>query len=287
MVFSKKLFISILCCMAMSAHAVFFRGERFVDRHGNSIECFGDLHIPCSKPSVTRNQQKKILEYAGDYNAFVIVEDMNARYEESGLTHAYDIDTTCTTPLDNLSTQCDAAGIDCCNVEFRELSAASLAGFPIPACDTVRALNKAISEIAHYTDCSSLDAYYKQTLGAVLGKNKSLIQELQQTDYSLCDYCQSLCTHAQERINLFDVALIDARILHALYEQKEKQTIFVCAGANHLQRIKPLLHKMGYVSLGVMQNDVIMRKKNLIDHRSALSIDAYFDHYQTQTHEFF
>lgn len=282
MIFSRKLLFSILCFIAMPVHAIFFRGERFVDRHGNSIECFGDLHIPCNKSSVTRNQQMQLINYACESDAFVIVEDMNARYEESRLTEFYDIDITCTTPLDNLSTQCDAAGIDCCNVEFRELSAASLAGFPIPACDTLLPFNQVVSEVLRYNDCHVLKAYNWQTLSTLLSKNQSLINQLQNVDSSLGEYCQSMCAQARDKINLFDVSLIDLRILHAIYENRKRSKIFVCAGANHIERIIPTLRKLGYRSVSSVKKDILMQSKDFIDADSAISLTTYFKQTELQ-----
>jgi hypothetical protein len=276
--FLTKAFYLVLCFCAISVQGIFYRGERFVHRNGNIIECFGDIHIPCEDPSLVHQQQNDILAYAKDHNAHVIVEDMNARYEQNGFDSMWDVDVSCTMPLDSLSTQCDAIGIDSSNVEFRELSAASLAGFPISAQQTIRSFNNIVNEIYAYNDTHFLNAYYWRTLTNVVNQHKQLINSLESSRCTLKDFCESEDKQIQDQVNLFDVTLLDMRIIHAIYTNRYKSRILVCAGANHIRRIIPVLRKMGYSSEGVIEKEVFMQDYDLIRTSSAIDVQEYVDY---------
>lgn len=271
-------FIPILCLMIFltsSLQAVFFLGERFINKQGNIIECFGDIHLPCDKSRVATMQQDQIIDLARAKNSCVIVEDMNARYSANENISQYQVDTMVDTPLDNLSTRCADESIECYNLEFREESAASLGGFPIAAHETLNPFHATAHEILNYRDCAFLNAYYWKTLSSVFNENILLLQELKKVNCSLQDYCHDANEQKRTRINLFDAPLLDARIIHTIYNNRLKPHITVCAGANHIDRIKPILSKLGYKSIGRVQKDIVLLKENLIDCCSALSINEY------------
>lgn len=282
MVFLKTVLPLILLGMALPMHTVFYSGQRFVNRNGNVIDCFGDMHIACHKPQVCSDQQQHIIDRALACDACVIVEDMDARYKQNPITAQFHFDTGPQTPLDNLSMRCDQQGVSCVNVEFREESAASLGGLPIPSCDALHTFHAAAFESTGYNDCHLLNAYYWRTVSSVLNQNRELIDQLQGIDCSLHDYCQDFCEHTRQKINLFDARLIDMRILHSIYENRLNPSIFVCAGSNHIERIKPMLRKLGYKSMGGIKNEVIMAKKDRIDTCSALSLENYFELFEKQ-----
>lgn len=272
----------IALVMALPLQAVFFVGERFVNKQGNSIDCFGDMHIECDIPSVVSEQQRTIIDRALARNACVIVEDMDARYQQNPVTARLDFDTGAQTPLDNLSIECHEQGISCVNVEFREESAASLGGLPISSSQALNSFYATLAESTCYNDCPQLNSYYWRTASSLLNQNQDLIDSIRGVHCSLYDYCQELCDHTRQRINLFDARLIDMRILHSLYENRLNPSIFVCAGANHIERIKPMLRKLGYKSIGGIKNEVIMAKKDRINSCSALSLENYFEFIEKQ-----
>jgi len=288
MVLSVKNVTLVALLFGVPAQGVFIVGERFQNRHGNTIECFSDYHMPCSDSSVADIQQQEIIEKAAEYNSHVIVEDMNARYKEMEKKYVRAIDTTAfEIPLDDLSLACEDANISCTNVEFRHASSASLGGVPIPACDTLDAFKQVLKEINQYNDGSLLNAYYWKTIADVCGNNKTLIDALHCTECSLYDYCQGKCGQIQKTVTLFDAPLLDARIMHEVYENRLKSSMFICAGANHIKRIRPLLRKLGYKSMGSIQQDVVLQPSDktdqvIIDSSCALSIENYFNFFDTQ-----
>lgn len=285
MLYLKKIIFLLSCIYIFPLQAVFYTAERFVNMQGNSIVCFGDIHIPCENSNIPVQQQKEVLQYAANSNAYVIVEDMDSRYGKNPLTAGFEFNSY--TPLDQLSTLCSNVCIECNNVEFRESSAASLAGLPIAGHQTLCSFRKAVQEVLQYNDGYLLNAYYWRTLSVLWGNHKPLIDELEAVDCSLQDYCQSLTQQEQERINLFDVPLIDARIMHAIHHNRFRPTILVCAGANHIQRIKPILLKMGYKSVGDAHKKIIINEDHCVTSCSALSIQDFIKNSEKLQYPYF
>ncbi|NRB21853.1 hypothetical protein HRU45_03880, partial [Candidatus Dependentiae bacterium] len=50
----------------------------------------------------------------------------------------------------------------------------------------------------------------------------------------------------QTILGLYHKYFVDAQIIHTVYEKRNEQNIFICAGAAHIERTLPILQKLGY-----------------------------------------
>lgn len=180
------------------------------------------------------------------------------------------------TPLYGLVSACKHEGIEAHNAEFRQAKRGSFDGF-VPAADAVAVSEAVLNEIKAYDDGGAVNDFYKKFLdryekeifkpcGSLLNKVKKskgtfsyLITSLDYTvpvqrvfDY-LSDYISDpFMTEPTELIakraviDLYDMELLDMRMMHHIAQAGTQKPLFVCAGYKHIENIEPYLQKLGY-----------------------------------------
>jgi hypothetical protein len=180
------------------------------------------------------------------------------------------------TPLYGLVSACKDAGIEAYNAEFRQAKRGSFDGF-VPAADAVAVSEAVLAEIKSYDDGAPYNDFYKKFLnryekeifkpcGSMLntvkkasGTFSDLITSLDYTvpvqrvfDY-LSDYINDpFMTEPSELmakravVDLYDMELLDMRMLHQIAQVGKQKPLFVCAGYKHIENIEPYLEALGY-----------------------------------------
>jgi hypothetical protein len=185
------------------------------------------------------------------------------------------------TPLFGLTSLCYFAGISVENIEFRINFFSLLYGYPNSSV-IMENSNKIIKEIETYNDCKEFNQIYKDTLNkyyTVLENRKALFDYLNKSNKSLKDFTSSTLDNsdiniknfaaemrqiikefgfkkseksikrAKDSINnflaLFDMYLLDVRILHSIYKHKDKN-IIVAAGGRHIDNLNNFFTALGY-----------------------------------------
>lgn len=182
------------------------------------------------------------------------------------------------TPLYGLVSACDHAGIKGINAEFRQAKRASFDGF-ISAKDAIGVSINVKDEIKNYNDGKEFNTFYKEFLSRyekeIFNPCKSMLTVAEKQpgtfrdiidavpytvpaqkvfDY-LSDYISNpLAPEPDERmakqavIDLYDMELLDMRMMHEFAQADKNKPVFICAGYKHLENIEPLLKELGYTT---------------------------------------
>lgn len=151
--------------------------------------------------------------------------------------------TTCMSFLDD---HCRKNKIAVKNVEFRQ----SLWEFEYNALTAKEFLIDflfIINEIKKYNDGKILNNYYAQLIKNLYKNSGKLIKVLLNNQNKYYKDLTKKITMNEARIFLIDYfKLIDARIVHTIFVNKNKKYIFVCAGNAHIEGIDKVLININY-----------------------------------------
>lgn len=241
----------------------------------------GDYHLAANKENQVNDiQQDIIIKFAKELNAIVIVEDGKTDIREFKKDPLrYNRNTYCefavdepskTTLLLGLTMRCQEDGVTVNNVEFR---------FPDLSTSTqmlVQKLDQIKQKISSYDDGPILNSYYHDKLQelyySVEKPCKNLFMQLGQGSENLATMASKIRYHHSYNraldylwqnnglyvqddtvfnkiyyiITGVESKLLDLEILHAIAEQKNRRHIIICAGASHLNSIKPALEALGF-----------------------------------------
>ena len=104
-----------------------------------------------------------------------------------------------------------------------------------------------IEKIKKYDDGKILNGYYKR---ATKVAHDALIKVGFNNQKTVADYCKTLQAKQYrqelEKLCIFDSALIDMNIMHAIAKYPKEQLIFVIAGGSHIDQVMSMLQQMGY-----------------------------------------
>lgn len=167
--------------------------------------------------------------------------------------------------LGQLANKARSLGVAVDNIEYRYCRVAGIGpllnnieanphSFKSSSTITMSSLHKEVvnemEKIKKYDDGKLLNDCYKRTVckvQAVLSKMGF------NTKITVADYCKKLprkqYRQELERLCIFDSALIDMNIMHAIAGCSDDQLIFVVAGGSHVEQVSALLKRMGYKSL--------------------------------------
>lgn len=144
--------------------------------------------------------------------------------------------------------------------------------------DVLEMHKKAIDELRSYHDCQALNIFYDKILNSTFNLNFTRVLSTFIAENPFLEYrnfsrncslyntkfdqlyieaCQvegkckplklpSLKERKDYIIGVYDQYLIDARILHEIYSNKQYPTIFVCAGGAHIDEISKVLPELGF-----------------------------------------
>ncbi|MDR3647307.1 MAG: hypothetical protein P4L22_07225 [Candidatus Babeliales bacterium] len=104
-----------------------------------------------------------------------------------------------------------------------------------------------INEIKKYNDGKILNKYYSQLIKDLYKKSGKLIKILLNNKNKYFKELTSKITEKEGLTFLTDYfKLIDARIVHTIFVNKNKKYIFLCAGYRHIENINPVLTSINY-----------------------------------------
>ncbi len=107
-----------------------------------------------------------------------------------------------------------------------------------------------IEKIKKYNDGKLLNNLYQRAVNVV---QAALTKMDFKNKKSVAEYCTQLQRKAYrqelEKLCIFDSALIDMNIMHAIATSPDVPLIFVLAGGSHIEQVSSVLQKMGYNSL--------------------------------------
>lgn len=219
----------------------------------------------------------------------------------------------CTTsrPLESLASRCHYNGIDNKGIEFRSPKRVSLWGY-INACFALNVSNKIAEEIKCYDDNEILDAYYKIILDiyySILEDCKDFFETLNNSEKSIKDTLPFL-TYKDQYYNAlekaygtipldwssekkkealilyYDSKLLDARILHNMY-QSINENVFILAGGVHIKNVAQALKNLDYENVKTLGEDYGYNSIGNIISPDAVIIKEFFkDKIITELEEF-
>lgn len=107
-----------------------------------------------------------------------------------------------------------------------------------------------IEKIKKYNDGKLLNNLYKRAVSSV---HTALLKMDFTKKKTVAEYCTQLqrkqYRQELEKLCIFDSALIDMNIMHAIAASPEVPVIFVLAGGSHIEQVSSMLQKAGYESL--------------------------------------
>lgn len=275
-----KLLIIALCTInIMPIQAIFYQVDIWKDAAGNKrIFCY-DRHVRCNDKCSWLKQRNDIIDFCTLNSSLMIAED-GSHYtgDNANLKAVMHEKFLLETPLRGLIRRCSEDGIPHVNIEFRH--AAIRCKDPklnIPLLDSAAATNKAYEELESYSDNDKVlqEEYQiiKETVKAhrraaelkykeKLAHKHTITPEFKRDLYLQCAFeCNT--------------RLIDARILHELATYQKNESMVVCAGANHIRNITPVLQKMGYRLEKSIAHKVELDNAAMIKASSAVDVDSF------------
>jgi hypothetical protein len=258
-----------LLLVSYNGHGYFYqlRVVRKIDKQTKKqqlIICCGDYHV---KKHPANQEQRMYLESVfkkcGGCKSHLIVEDVSSVNNKSMIGGKVGVNC-CKGVLGQLASFALKVGLCVDNVEYRYcrvigigplLQSAGCQPAALRSCTAITTLalyNEVIDEIEKikkYDDGKYLNALYKKTVMAVYA---ALIKIGLKNSSTIADYCaqfsQKNYRKELEQICIFDSALLDMKILHAIVTCP-KDIIFVVAGGSHIDHVVDMLQRIGYESL--------------------------------------
>ncbi len=275
----KKLSLFALTLFSF-AQGHIFEAEKWVNQSNQTVSLFGDYHVAENEENQVNDvQQAALIDIAKNLNATIIVEDgysNGAELKQDPLNYDYnkyrkfEVDNPHEiTLLAGFTGRCKEEGVKVNNIEFRFPPLATSAHMIMAKIEQIK------QKITTYND-NALNDYYKRKLEELRTEVEipcaSLLNELKNSYANLEESCHKihykkeydqalyhLWGHAAfadmyDKVNHiiigYEARLVDLEILHAIAQQNSHAII--CAGAGHLNRIKPALKEIGFASVKSM-----------------------------------
>jgi hypothetical protein len=257
------------------------------------VVAFADYHLK-SHPANTNqrihieSQLKRCAALKGKF----IVEDLSS-INNDGKMVCCNFGINCSQGiLGQLANKARALGAAVDNVEYRYCRVATIGpllsniqaspfSFKSTSSITMASLYKEVidelEKIKKYDDGKFLNDVYKRTIAKVqaalskLGFNKAM---------TVANFCKTL-QHKQyrqelEKLCIFDSALVDMNIMHAIAVSPDVPLIFIIAGGSHIEQVGSLLKRMGYKSVVKKSVKALPVVKKILDSgSSSLSSDFH------------
>lgn len=247
--------------------------EIFVDSKTNKstqkrqlVIAFADYHLkshPANKKQ--RAYIESLLQRCAATKGKLIVEDLSSANND-GKMICCRFGVNCSEGvLGQLADKARSWGIEVDNVEYRYCRVASIGpllnNLEKDPCSikSTSAINMValyeevmdeIKKIKKYDDGKFLNNLYKHAIAKV---EAALLKMGFNNDMTVADYCKSLsCKQYRqelEKLCIFDSALIDMHIMHAIALCPDDSFIFIIAGGSHVEQVNTFLRRMGYTSL--------------------------------------
>lgn len=129
-----------------------------------------------------------------------------------------------------------------------------------------------IEKIKKYNDGKLLNDYYKRTVNVI---GAALLKINFKDKGTIADYCKTLQSkhyrQELEKLCIFDSALIDMNIMHAITSSPDEPLIFVIAGGSHIEHVSSLLKRIGYESLLQTSTPAVSGLKKVLNSDSSIT----------------
>jgi len=189
------------------------------------------------------------------------------------------------TVLKGLTDKVRHAGCDGISADFRQYSMMCSAGTELPSKKQIhQELMHQVATIGAYKDCSLFDRYYKKTVAQFQKEHRILLNAKTPLKTIVAGI------RNDDRI---EKDLINARILHAIYQNRQRTTLIVCFGGGHLEDIQPILEEFGYQrelvvgqSLHAIEEEIYKKLSSDDDDKRAASADDYQEREREKTKKY-
>lgn len=301
----KKLSLFALTLFSF-AQGHIFEAEKWVNQTNQTVSLLGDYHIADNKENQVNDiQQNAIIDIAKNLDATIVVEDGYSDYDElekNPLDYDYNKyrnnlkikNPAKVTLLAGFTGRCKEESVKVKNIEFRFPPLTISARIIIAKIEHIKA------KISGYNDGTLLNDYYKRKLDTLRTEVEipcaALLDELKNSYGNLEEACQAIhykkeydqalyhfWGHAgfadiYDKINYiimgYESRLIDLEILHAIAESNGH--VIICAGAGHLERIKPALKELGFASVNTIGEQHIGDAPEPRALNMATALDAFY-----------
>lgn len=263
----KSIYIALFMgLMVNSAHGIFTALHYWVSPEGTSeVFCLADDHTPCTKPIINCQQRNAVVTQAVKRGALVIAEDAGHYAGKNSTIQGWTQNITLkykrdVSPMVGLINDCIKNDIEWISVEFR---------YPAIILDTLFEMIKhgvqldSAMQPANVAKQMDFKTYIKTMQERVTTWQKTDKQWTYLNNYyaeQLKEYAKSAQKFTDSiqleqmkvdqtfnnQLLLAGKELLDAAIVHALYENRHEPTIFICAGAWHIQNVNRVLRNLGY-----------------------------------------
>lgn len=299
--FFKNLFIYSVFCFWFAGLSATFYGkiDEWYDRNQN-VFCFYDYHKECTDFQAGINQQKEFVDFAKKYQALAIIEDTSE--DPSIKDHDSDLPIYCAdSPLLHLHKKLLDEKIPYINVEFRfylgyyKNFLSLIEKHPTVFNKESMATQEVLTEIR-----GQLIEEFK----AALKQHEDTMKNIAQASLTyFYEHCLEEITQAihknigrvttsnirfpkdekkaaafYETIFNCESLLIDNRILHAIYKNRDKKVIFICAGGKHIEFVSFLLEHLGFTKFpSLLPEKELFIEDEKVKAESAVNIKEFFE----------
>lgn len=221
--------------------------------------CYGDFHM--YKDTVDDKQfmedcvkQKQyfigtLAKVSVKSDVAVIVEDMEADVElDVDGIHYFNKDIQDSLHFLAITNQLQKLSIPVYNIEYRWLMLQNQA----PIAHNLIVHGTVFKEVTEYNDLQVLNDFYRECIDRSSYENNPIIEDLcenQELTYKEYKEKKLIDQVAVDKYHEAFMYLIDARIVHKIYELQDKKIIVVAAGMSHIENIEIIFEKMGYAKI--------------------------------------
>jgi hypothetical protein len=275
----RKSFIFMLLLLASNSHGYFYYlcvAKTTINKKNRfqRIILLADYH---DKTHAANKSQRAYLEALlkkySNKKVKLIVEDLSS-INNDGRMICCNFGINCAAGvLGHLANKARSLGIDVDNVEYRYCRVAGIG--PLinnitldphtirsASCITLVSLYKEIideiNKIGKYDDGKQLNRFYKRAVAHVRSQLSHMKLCCIDPKKTVAHHCKQLKNgeyHKElEKLCIFDSALIDSNIMHAI-SNSDATIIFVVAGGSHIEQVSDLLKKMGYEAEFISPNN--------------------------------
>lgn len=266
-------FIIIMLLVSHNCYGYFYEifiNDKIIDKHTNKrqlIIALSDYHLKSHPANKTQRMYLELLlKKCAAAKAKLIVEDLSS-VNNDGKMVCCNFGVNCSEGvLGQLANQARVLGMGVDNVEYRYCRVAGVGpllnniqgsphSFKSSATITTSSLHKEvvdeIEKIRKYNDGKLLNNLYKQTISkvqAVLSKVNFNAKNITVADYCAALQCKQY-RQELEKLCIFDSALVDMNIMHAIAACSHDPLVLILAGGSHIEQVNGLLKRMGYKSV--------------------------------------
>ena len=264
-------FIIIVSLVSHNCFGYFYElfiNDKVVDTDMRQIIiALSDYHLkshPANK--VQRMYLESLLKKCAAAKGKLIVEDLSS-VNNDGRMVCCNFGVNCSEGvLGQLANKARALGIAVDNVEYRYCRVAGIGpllnniqenphSFQSSSTITMPSLHKEIvdeiEKIRRYNDGKFLNNLYKHAIAKVQAALSKM--GFATKNITVADYCASLqrkqYRQELEKLCIFDSALVDMNIMHAIAACSHDPLILILAGGSHIEQVNLLLKRMGYTSV--------------------------------------